>query len=228
MKKVPTKIYGWNYPVELPESVLVKKQSRRLETRKLGRMSVSPVVRWDDECGNGHNTFSVTADTVEWIDGRKYDGGGCCHDTIAVTHPEIAHLIKWHLVSSDGPMHYLANTEYHALEHGPIGGWLMFTDRSLPVPIVGMHAGYHRNGYGKQNELWLAKWLCHNDPRYTLNIDPKTAKKANLDHARSSACWPEATDEELKHPYLRAHLAQRLPALMEEFYRDVTNFGFTY
>jgi hypothetical protein len=36
------------------------------------------------------------------------------HDEAVKIFPEYAHLIKWHLVSSDEPMHYAANTMYHA------------------------------------------------------------------------------------------------------------------
>lgn len=66
--------------------------------------------RFDDRCGNGHNTFSITAD----IRGRGIDWGGCLHDEIREHFPELAHLIRWHLVSTDGPMHYIANTTYLA------------------------------------------------------------------------------------------------------------------
>jgi hypothetical protein len=68
-------------------------------------------VRFDDECRNGHETFSITGQT--WRDGRE-DCCGCIHDIIAEVFPELAHLIKWHLVSTDGPMHYVANTCYFA------------------------------------------------------------------------------------------------------------------
>lgn len=66
-----------------------------------------PELRYGDECKNGHNTFSLTVNG-----GERF--GGCCHDEIEKHWPELAHLIKWHLVSSDGPLHYIANTIYHA------------------------------------------------------------------------------------------------------------------
>lgn len=72
-------------------------------------------VRFDDECGNGHNSFAVTG--YGWYGRYKakdWDFGGCCHDNIAKMFPELAHLIKWHHASSDGPMYYIANTVYHA------------------------------------------------------------------------------------------------------------------
>ena len=84
-------------------------------------------VRFDDECKNGHNTFSITADLYE---GTHRNGGeyvfnsrgekccltacGCQHDLVTKHFPELAPLIKWHLTSTDGPLHYVADTVYHA------------------------------------------------------------------------------------------------------------------
>jgi len=53
-------------------------------------------------------------------------------------------------------------------------------------------------------------------------------KERELDHARKSACWPEATDEELMADDLRGRLEDRLPAMLAEFQRDVEAFGFTF
>jgi hypothetical protein len=53
-------------------------------------------------------------------------------------------------------------------------------------------------------------------------------KERELDAARRSAIWPEATDEELMDERLRGRLEDRLPALMAEFQRDIEAFGFTY
>lgn len=235
---VPIQIYGQKgmlpSPVMLPKSQLVKRQRRLLEPRRLKGEIVVPEVRWDDECGDGHNSFSVAAmvygkdrimgETTIQFDGKTYwcCGGGCCHDTIEKSHPEIAHLIKWHLVSSDGPMHYIPNTLYHALENGPNMAWIEFEDLELPVPIKKQSMLY--------TDLDKAKAICEKDKRYSMRIDEKTAKANNLDHARSSACWPEATDEQLALPpkKLEALLVERLPALMLEFYKDITDFGFTY
>lgn len=69
-------------------------------------------IRHDDQCKNGHNSFAITGDI------RDHRGvsvaGGCVHEDIAAVFPELAHLIKWHLSSTDGPMHYLANALYLA------------------------------------------------------------------------------------------------------------------
>lgn len=82
-------------------------------------------VRFDDNCKNGHNSFAVTGHG--WYDAfksRDWDFGGCCHDMIEKIFPELKHLIKWHLMSSDSPMHYVANTVYHAsnLHNGVAAG----------------------------------------------------------------------------------------------------------
>ena len=67
-------------------------------------------VRHDDRYGNGHNTFSVTADLHQ---NGKWVAGGCLHNEIREHMPALAPLIRWHLCSTDGPMHYVANTLYH-------------------------------------------------------------------------------------------------------------------
>ena len=70
-------------------------------------------LRFDDDCRNGHNTFSATAE-VRRDGARDIDAGGCMHDAIAEHFPALAPLLKWHLCSSDGPMYYEANTLYLA------------------------------------------------------------------------------------------------------------------
>lgn len=73
-------------------------------------------LRFDDCCGNGHNTFSITAETR--YKGRE-DSFGCLHDEIKEFFPEFAYLIPWHLCAVDGPLHYIANTIYW-MEQGNI------------------------------------------------------------------------------------------------------------
>lgn len=108
------------------------------------KYAITVCVRFDDECKNGHETFAITADIRE--NGREYMGG-CCHDEIAKHFPELACLIQWHLMSTDGPLHYVANTLY----------WL----------------GYSGWTDGK-----------HNSP-------------PNIEHARSTAVWPNMPESML-------------------------------
>lgn len=88
---------------------------RRTKTVKGEKVLMHAEVRFDDNCKNGHNSFAVTGHG--WYDNwkaRDWDFGGCCHEEIAAVFPELKHLIKWHFMSSDSPMHYVANTVFHA------------------------------------------------------------------------------------------------------------------
>ena len=137
-------------------------------------------IRYDDSCGNGYNSFSLTG---ELKSRRGLVMCGSMHDEIAqieVLYSGLsetnkgyrgikeycgaAELKKWHLCSSDGPMHYTANTLY---------------------------------------------WV----------------KEGNLENARSSAIWKDATLEELGDEKL---LMDRLPALMKEFKMAMEALGFVY
>lgn len=231
MELVPIKIYGWDEPILLPKSVRragSNHQKRTLSTKRkkidgyTTSTSVTPTVRWDDQCGNGHNSFSVTASTVDFDDKGMIvgNGGGCCHDVITKTHPEIAHLIRWHLCSSDGPMHYLANTLYHALEHGPKYAHVYFEDKNRGVDRQCI----------KYCDPLEARKTFGGDDRYIITPDPTSSKVRNLDYARDSACWPEATDEQLTSAPedLKRMLIERLPALMIQMYQEITDFGFIY
>lgn len=70
-------------------------------------------VRFDDECGNGKQSFSVTGHIQE-PGMRDWSAGGRIHEDIAKFFPELADLIKWHLTSTPGPMHYASNVCYLA------------------------------------------------------------------------------------------------------------------
>ena len=106
-------------------SILTKHQTREFGPRQAPDGDwIRATVRYDDECGNGHNSFAITG-TV-WDKSRESSAKanrknsahsfGCCHEQIAETFPELAPFLKWHLTSSDGPMHYIANTLYHSRE----------------------------------------------------------------------------------------------------------------
>jgi hypothetical protein len=70
-------------------------------------------VRFDDECGNGHDSFAITGEI--YIPSRRdCEACGCLHDEVAQAFPDLAPYVRWHLTSTDGPMHYMANAIYHA------------------------------------------------------------------------------------------------------------------
>lgn len=208
---------------------------------------VVATVRHDDECGNGHNTFSITGEIYD-EQGSFRDGVlthaktnrrlgmsscGCVHDDIAKHIPELAPFIKWHLTSTDGPMHYIANTIYHAGERDS-GGLLkgefkQHTSRKqqasgvsgVPNWVLELPEGVSLDVYSHTKpEPVVLEWKAYGRTG--------EGKKRELDAARSSAVWPEATDEELCSPDLEAKLRARLPALMEQFKAAVEFFGFTY
>lgn len=106
--------------LDLPTSVITRYQKQFFTKEimiddKKGRIEC--VIRFDDECKNGHNSFSITGSIYS---SRKSDAdryhvaGGCIHEEIEQYFPEFKHLIKWHLCSTDAPLHYVANTTYHA------------------------------------------------------------------------------------------------------------------
>ena len=79
------------------------------------RCRISARVRYGDALRNRHNTLAVTGDIDEHRNGRwQESSGGAIHDDIARHFPELRDAIRFHLVSTDGPMHYLANTLYFA------------------------------------------------------------------------------------------------------------------
>jgi hypothetical protein len=190
-------------------------------------------LRFDDNCKNGHETFSITG-SIDQLKGRTYKehSCGCIHDEIAKHFPALAHLIKWHLVSTDGPMHYIANTIYHAGDK----------DHN------GLRKGETRQiRNGRTNELCWILQAANGQPLHALDkyfdgdappdapglvyapwLRVGEGKARELDHARSSACWPDATDDELTAPGLEDRLKTRLPALMEAFRADMLACGFLW
>lgn len=69
------------------------------------------LLRYDDNCHNGYNTFGIT---TQVYGPNRYEAFGCNHDVVQEFIPELAHCVKWHLCGSTGPMHYVANAVYLA------------------------------------------------------------------------------------------------------------------
>jgi hypothetical protein len=226
---------------DVSKSVLVKNQKRNYGpvefTEGRGVFRIMARVRYDDECGNGHNTFSITGAIdrkmaltrggvveVHW----REESGGCIHDEIARHFPELKPLLKWHLCSSDGPLHYVANTVYLAgdrdcgglragerrqIVNGRTGlpAWKLEADRKLPEHVDSLE--------------------CPADTavlRYQPWCRVGEGKARELDAARRSAVWPEATDDDLTADGLADRLAARLPALLTEFRAAVESLGFVW
>lgn len=253
MKLVPTQIHGWPEPVLLPESQLVKRQVKHLSPRISKGMLVIPKVRWDDECGNRRNSFHMGCNSYSSkpISGEgtiEHDGktwwydGGVDNKTLIKLYPEAAHLLKYNCMFSDGPSGYLGNTTYHSgerdcwgllkgekqqLRNGRTGKLCWELVRNYPE-------GFSKESYGHNDYGQEADSVEDLPPPPVFSWGPwcrtGQGKARELDAARSSACWPEATDEQLCLPKeeLAKLLIERLPALMQQFYKDITDFGFTY
>lgn len=124
---VPGRAYAVHAPQEVRGRLVHRNQKWISEARPVkgygtnGEMQVE--IRFDDECRNGHQSFAITANVYTKESRRMRDiaAGGCMHEEIAKVFPELAPLIKWHLVSTDSPMHYIANALYHASDRDHSG-----------------------------------------------------------------------------------------------------------
>ncbi len=191
------------------------------------RYRIQAKYRYDDQCGNGHNTFSITANGERYENGGwRDDFGGCCHDKIAEQFPELKKYIKWHLVSSDEPMHYIANTVYHAskVEKYDYFVWLK------PVPKLGIDSGcllallHHESAVSKIK-------VHFGEENIKVEVKPNYSMKGrDFNAARNSAVWSEATEAELSvsAEELTETLKVRLPKLMGEFKADMEELGFIF
>lgn len=210
--------------------------------------------RFDDNCKNGHNTFAITG-TIRRKDRRGPDdgwlAGGCLHEDIARVFPELAPLIQWHLCSSDGPMHYIANTVYLAGDRDSRGlrkgekrqlvngrtkepVWSLRADATgcALKTALGEDEDIANLPIYRLQDMLAAPTMPEHAPR--LFWEPcwivGEGKARELDKARAAAIWPEATDAELcaEPDVLRATLAARLPDLLAAFREDITRAGFIW
>lgn len=76
-------------------SVLIYNQIKTFE--KTGQHErIKATLRFDDQCKNGHNTFSMTANIDEKTSGGHWRDsmGGMCHDEIVKAFPDLKKYIK--------------------------------------------------------------------------------------------------------------------------------------
>ncbi len=212
-----TKVYGWT-----------------IFTEGVNKYRIRATVRYDDSCGNGHNSFSLTGE-IEQSYGNRWRScvSGMIHGEIAKHFPALAPLLKWHLCGSDGPMHYIANTLFHA------------SDRDHN----GLKKGEVKQQYDPEGRpLWepeipadfttlsSIKASAKNPGPVVVSISYKPygrggqGKERDLAAARACAIWPEATDGELcaHESLLKEKLLDRLPVLMREFKAAVESLGLVY
>ena len=212
------------------KSILTKNQSTTKEktyTKNGTTYRIKATIRYDDRCGNGHNTFSITGKIDERLKNGRWreDCGGCIHDEMAKHFPELKNAIRFHLMSSDEPMHYIANTMYHA------------SDRDCHGLKKGEKRQIRNGSTGK------LCWILEDDSGLEKHVDSDTkpegrvvleykpwyrigeGKEPDLEAARRSAIWEDATLEQLRDKEaLEAHLIE----VRKEFVKLVESFGFIY
>jgi len=286
INNVPGRMFTVHEPQEVRGNKVHRNQTWISEGRPVKGYGTNGVmhvkIRFDDECKNGHQSFSITADvyTVESRRQKDIAASGCMNDEIANIFPELVPLIKWHLMSTDGPMHYIANTVYRASDRDANGRRKGEASAWRTVVYFGNSPVSH--AVSEKLAQWIeqhprpqVKEIQHPDkgkpgayqfaPKYTFNgfcerrhecpfNDEETArqwaaafntidyrfdrittgysegKTRDLDAARSSAVWPDATDEELstERDTLKAALEARLPGLIAEFRADMERIGFLW
>lgn len=206
-------------------------------TRYTNGLLIDVRIRFDDNPVNRHECFSITGEYWTAEDRkrntREPSGCGCIHEEIAAAFPELARLIKWHLTSTDGPMHYIGNTIYHA---GDRDHWGLRKGESRPLLRGGKPGAFC---YEWRDDAGRLPYQIGNDPkaddapvtfRPTMQMIVGEGKARELDHARAAAVWPEATDADLcqEPEALRAVLESRLPALLAAFRADMEAAGFLW
>jgi len=113
-------------------------------------------------------------------------------------------FLPYHLFDADGPMHYVANSLYHASDKDC---WGLRKGETFHV----------RDRDGKP--MWQLKYkpTAAGEQPPPQEWEPVLrigeGKEPNLAHARSCACWPDATLED----FTKEKLLARLPQLMREF-----------
>lgn len=157
-------------------------------------------VRWDDSCGNGHNSFAMTGAVYHTPDieiakahknnDRMIGRCGCVHDAIAAAFPQFKHLLKWHLCSSDEPMHYTANAKF----------WAGFSPTWPPADDPNQQKFYPAN-YDH-----LRSTIVYGALPEDLNEDVETMN------------WI----------FLKAFLIDRLPKLIYQMRAEIEEFGFVW
>lgn len=205
------------------------------ETKRCARTGRVYVVRYgfDGYFAAQHSQSPHLSVTGEEWDGepmrhteRNLVSMGCLHDMICREFPHVAPLVPFHLSSIDGPMHYVANTVWHA---GDRDAWGLRKGerRQIRNGATGLPSWQLRVDDGTEHGADLPRETYGRDSaerptqRLTLAWFPwcriGDGKVRDLDAARRSAVWPDATDAELvqEPEALRAALLARLPALLD-------------
>lgn len=192
-------------------SVLTKRQVKTFESpiyknRDNVYVKLEVEIRYDDRCNNGHNTFSITASEYRWLkDGSRRANsntsysGGCQHELVKKFFPGLAPLIKWHLMSSDGPLYYIASTMYWA------------------------KCAFEGSICSEK----LTKEQCLDRARRSA-IFPDAPDSFFAPDEGEEEIYPGVMVPVNSYERLKSDLGARLPELLKEFQKDIESLGFTF
>lgn len=98
---------------------LIYKETKIVEN---GNVKITVTIKLDDECKNGYQDFSITADGYEKRNGRFYESfGGCCHDEIKKYFPEYSIFTTLHLSTYKGIPIYASENGFFHIKNGTMG-----------------------------------------------------------------------------------------------------------
>lgn len=201
---------------------------------------IAAVARWNDHCKNGSNSFYLNILLLSDLTGRESDHF-CVDDAPASVRKTIPARIKdaqkWNGCHPFGPWYYVENTLYHASErdhHGLLKGEVRQI-RNGKTGELAWKRGYV-NEAGEVVEDLPSQYADGatqpHHPKLMVAYVPWNrvgeGKARELNHARSTAIWPDATDEDLTAPGLEDRLKARLPALLVEFRKTIESLGLTW
>lgn len=171
------------------DSILVKSQAKGFRAGIDQKRELLVTVRWDDQCGNRHNSLGVTGELRDnSLRGDKVVAWGCIHDEIeaACGIPQaVKDLIPFHLCSSDEPMHYVGSTRhlagnrdcwgraagqpskfdtYAVVANSPIKHRLTGEMKKLIEKLLAMDSGA---------EAFVVKVEHEHDPKFSYKFAPK-------------------------------------------------------
>lgn len=91
--------------------------------KTVGKKDITIKISLDDDCRNGHNDFSITADIYtagKPHTDRYFISGGCCHEEILKVMPELKIFVDLHLADVTGARMYAIDNGFYHLQ-GVIG-----------------------------------------------------------------------------------------------------------
>jgi len=157
-------------------------------------------------------TYSVSVlDTAYGLDPRLSFTN---KELVSFANKSLVRFTKWQHTDIYGvPMYYFENTAHHA-SRTAITGWFVYCKKPWFENRVLVE---YTGSESRKNEIEAL-----NDPDIIIEVEERMISEPNLEYARATAIWEDATLEQLRsEECLKKHLID----LQVEFYQDM-NFLF--